>query len=289
MKKITLALLSILFISSTNLTTAQDLPVIPLWPQDVPGQNEAKAAPLVSNKNRGNVTRLSKVTNPTLTVYKAKPKISNGASVIVCPGGGYNILAVDKEGYEVAEWLSQLGYTAFVLQYRVPKNKLGALQDAQRAIRTVRSSAKKWGINPNKIGIMGFSAGGSLSARTSTCSSEALYPPVDELDKLSALPDFSVLIYPAYLDRGKNRTLTPELKITSNTPPMFLFVSGDDTFAHSSLVMASALTQAKVPYELHIVPQGGHGFGLRPGNPAAETWPGLCEKWLKRTILKTKD
>lgn len=289
MKSTNLAYLSILSILSTSLAIGQERPVISLWPQDVPGQKEAKAAPIVAKNKGGNVTRLTKVTNPTLTVYKANPKVRNGAAIIVCPGGGYHILAVDKEGYEVAEWLSQLGYTAFVLQYRVPKNELGALQDAQRAIRTVRGSAEKWGIDLNKIGMMGFSAGGSLSARASTRYFETLYPTTDPLDKLSARPDFSVLIYPAYLDRGKNRSLTPELKITSTTPPMFLFVAGDDKFAHSSLVMSSALTQAKVPYELHIVPQGGHGFGMRPGNLAAETWPSLCAQWMKRAVLKTKD
>lgn len=289
MKLMTLAVSSILSVISTSLAIGEERPVIPLWPQDVPGQKGAKAPPVVSKNTGGNVTRLAKVTNPTLTVYKANPKVRNGASVIVCPGGGYNILAVDKEGYEVAEWLSQLGYTAYVLQYRVPKNELGALQDAQRAIRTVRGSAKKWNIDPSQIGIMGFSAGGSLSARASTRFPESLYPTTDKLDNLSARPDFSILIYPAYLDRGKNRMLTPELKITAATPPMFLFVAGDDTFAHSSLVMGSALTQKKVPYELHIVPQGGHGFGMRPGNLAAETWPALCAKWMKRTVLKTKD
>ena len=143
---------------------------------------------------------------------------------------------------------------------------------------------EQWGID--KIGIMGFSAGGSLSARAATRSSETLYPATDAIDKVSAQPDFAVLIYPAYLDRGKDKSLTPELTITPHTPPMFLFVASDDPYANSSLVMASALQKAKSPYELHVVPKGKHGYGMRPGNPAAETWPALCQKWLNNEILK---
>ncbi|NWK55672.1 alpha/beta hydrolase [Verrucomicrobiaceae bacterium N1E253] len=267
---------------------AKERQVISLWPDTVPGQKESKSAPVVSKNNHGNVTRIAKVTTPTLTVFPAKPDMHNGAAVIICPGGGYNILAIDKEGYEVAEWLSQLGYTAFVLHYRVPKNQVGALQDAQRAIRTVRSSAARWQIKTDQIGILGFSAGGSLSARASTRFTEELYPTSDAIDQLSARPDFAVLIYPAYLDQGKNRTLTPELKITANTPPLFLFVAGDDPFTNSSLVMGAALTRAKIPYELHVHPKGGHGFGMRPGNLAATTWPDLCAQWLKRTIFTDK-
>jgi acetyl esterase/lipase len=264
---------------------AGDREIIPLWPGEVPGEAEAKAPPVVSKKSTETNTRLSRVTDPALVVYEAAPGKHNGAAVIVCPGGGYNILAIDHEGYEIAEWLSGLGYTAFVLQYRIPKKKAGALQDAQRAMRMVRGMKGRWQLDPEKIGVLGFSAGGSLSARLSTRYAEDLYPPVDDHDSLSARPDFSVLIYPAYLDQGPEKSLTPEIILSEKTPPMFLFVSADDPYANSSLVMAAALREAKIPFELHIYPKGGHGFGMRKGKRAAETWPRLCEEWLRVTVF----
>ena len=284
MKTLYLTLLYLL-ISSIGYSQV-DREILYLWPDVVPGETDRKAPPEISNNRGGGVTRLSKVTNPALVVYEPKPEHRNGAAVIVCPGGGYRILAVDMEGYEIAEWLSDLGYTAFVLQYRVPQKQSGALQDAQRAMRMVRGMSERWGLDPNKIGMLGFSAGGSLSARASTRYKEALYEPIDKFDSLSARPDFSVLIYPAYLDQGAQHTLTPELKLDAATPPMFIFVAADDKYANSSLVMASALRVSKVPFELHVLPKGGHGYGIRVGRRAAETWPKLCEEWLKVTVLK---
>lgn len=278
--------LSILFLLVLQHAYSVNQETIFLWPNDVPNEHELKAPPVFSEQRNGNVTRISKITNPSLVVYEANPSNKNGAAVIICPGGGYRILAIDKEGYEIASWLSDLGYTAFILQYRVPQKQAGALQDAQRAIRTVRGMHKKWEIKTNQIGILGFSAGGSLSARLSTRYTEELYKPFDDFDRLSARPDFSALIYPAYLDQGSHKTLTPELKLTKETPPMFLFVAADDQYANSSLVMSSALQAKKLPFELHVLPQGGHGFGMRQGNYAAETWPKLCEKWLQRTVLE---
>ncbi|CAA6691216.1 MULTISPECIES: alpha/beta hydrolase [unclassified Lentimonas] len=264
----------------------KDREILYLWPNSVPGETTAKASPEISDNRRGGVTRISQVTNPALVVYEPSHENRNGAAVIVCPGGGYGILAIDHEGYEVANWLSELGYTAFVLQYRVPRKRVGALQDAQRAIRMVRGMGERWELDVNRIGILGFSAGGSLSARASTRYGEELYDPIDALDSLSARPDFSVLIYPAYLDQGKNHVLTPELKLDAESPPMFLFVAADDPHANSSLVMSSALRAAKVPFELHVLPEGGHGYGMRAGHRAAEVWPTLCEEWLKVTVLK---
>ncbi|MGZ0708501.1 alpha/beta hydrolase [Coraliomargarita sp. W4R53] len=260
--------------------------MIHLWPQAVPGQVEAKAPSLISENDSGNTTRLKQVTDPVLVVYQADPKLSNGAAVIICAGGGYGILAIDKEGYEVAEWLSSLGYTAFVLEYRVPNNRAGALQDAQRAVRYVRGMRAQWGIESDKIGIMGFSAGGHLSAVASTRYNEELYQPVDDLDQLSARPDFAILIYAAYLDRGANGSLSPELSLDANTPPMFLCVAANDGHASSSLVMATALRAQKIPVELHMLPTGGHGYGMRPGLRIAEAWPKLCEEWMAATVLK---
>ncbi|MGK0238003.1 MAG: acetyl esterase/lipase [Candidatus Pelagisphaera sp.] len=283
MKALFPLLLSILAIHTLH---ANEHVTIDLWPDGVPNQSEPKEPPLTSFNSQGVPTAITKVTAPSLTVYKPDPSIKNKAAIIICPGGAYNRLAINSEGSMVAERFSQLGYTTFVLQYRVPKNQDGALQDAQRAIRYVRSHSKEFDIDADKIGILGFSAGGSLSARVSTRYLEKVYDPVDLWDHFSARPDFSILIYPAYLDRGPKKSLTPELTIDERTPPMFLFVAADDRFVNSSLVMSSALNAKKVPFELHILPEGGHGFGLKTGHRAAETWPKLCETWLNFTVLK---
>ena len=272
--------LLILLLLSTDLFS-QNKQIIHLWPDKVPGETEAKHPPVVTENTKGNVTRLTDVTDPAIVVYPAKKENNNGAGVVVCPGGGYNILAIDKEGYEIAEWLNELGFSAFVLQYRVPDKKLGALQDAQRAIRIVRSKATDWNLNPDKLGIMGFSAGGSLSARASTMYLVNTYNAIDNVDSISCKPGYSLLIYPAYLDAGENRSLTPELAVTKDTPATFIFQTADDRLANSALVYAQALRDAKVPVELHLLPEGGHGYGMRPGSRAAETWPELAEIWLK--------
>jgi acetyl esterase/lipase len=215
------------------------------------------------------------------------PSLNNKAGVVVCPGGAYRILAYDKEGTEIASWLNRLGYAAFVLQYRIPDKKDGALQDVQRAMRLVRQNAQRWNIDPEKIGVMGFSAGGSLSARSSTLFNKRTYSPVDKADSLSCRPSFAMLIYPAYLDQGPDNSLTPELELTKDTPPVYIFQTADDSYGNSALVMASALRFAKLSVELHIMPTGGHGYGMRPGKPAAEAWPLLAEKWLNG-ILNAK-
>jgi acetyl esterase/lipase len=264
--------------------SAQKLNLVHIWPGNVPGEKESKHAPLFSSDTSNNVLRISEVTDPSFIVVEADPARKNGAAVLICPGGGYSILAMDLEGYEIAKWLSKAGYTAFVLQYRVPQKQEGALQDAQRAMRIIRNEATKYEIKPDKIGIMGFSAGGSLSARACTHFDEKTYPFSDKADELSARPAFAMLIYPAYLDNGPNKTLTPELTVTANTPPMFIFQTSDDPYGNSALIMAGALRDAKVPVELHFYPTGGHGYGLRPGNPAAETWTKLAENWLSRTL-----
>jgi acetyl esterase/lipase len=276
----------ILIFSLTLIGFAQTRDTLYLWPGAVPGETLPKSNPVQTDNTSGNVTRLTDVTNPALIVFQPQAALSNKRAVIVCPGGGYNILAIDKEGYEIAEWLNSLGYTAFVLQYRVPQKQKEALYDIQRAIRLVRTKASIWGVD--KIGIIGFSAGGSLVARAATRFTEDAYPKSDQIDQASSRPDFGLLIYPAYLDNGENRTLTPELTVSENTPPLFIFGTADDNFGNSGLVMAGALRDHKVPVELHLLPEGGHGYGMRPGNIAAETWLGLAEKWLERIGL-TKD
>ncbi|MBI0400077.1 alpha/beta hydrolase [Cyclobacterium marinum] len=281
--KIVLTLCS-LFFTLVFVASAQTDELIHIWPGKVPGETTAKKPAVITDNNSGGVTRLTDVTDPTLKVFLPDEKVNNGAAVIVCPGGGYKILAIDKEGYEVAEWLNTLGYTAFVLEYRVPQKQNGALNDIQRSIRIVRSGANEWNLDPNKIGVIGFSAGGSLAARAGTRYKEETYIAQDATDKVSPKPDFAMLIYPAYLDKGENRSLTPELKVDENTPPMFLFSTADDAHANSALVMATALRDNKIPVALHLLPTGGHGYGLRTGNPAGETWPALAETWLKATV-----
>lgn len=280
-------LFTILFLLFSLSIFSQKKDIIYLWPGKVPGELKEKHDPVLDPARKANEVRFAEITNPAVEIYLPDPSIRNGAGVIICPGGAYRILAYDKEGTEIAAWLNKLGYTAFVLQYRIPDKQEGALQDAQRAIRLVRRNATKWNLDPEKIGIMGFSAGGSLSARTSTLFIKRTYTPVDEVDSLSCRPTFALLIYPAYLDQGPNKTLTPELQLTKDTPPIFIFQTADDQYGNSALVMASALRDAKLPVELHILPTGGHGYGLRPGKPAPDTWPVLAEKWLK-DVLKPK-
>ncbi|WP_156113385.1 alpha/beta hydrolase [Wocania ichthyoenteri] len=256
-----------------------------LWTNNAPEETEAKHDAFQTEDISNNVTRLTNVTNPIMEVFTPDPDKNNGASVIICPGGGYQILAIDLEGYEIAKWLNKLGFTVFVLQYRVPGNQLGALNDIQRAIRITRSKSKDYNFNPEKIGVLGFSAGGSLSARASTNFNKETYKKSDKIDKYSCRPNFAVLIYPAYLNKGENNKITPELTITDQTPPMFIFATTDDAYSNKgSLVLSKALMDFKIPVELHILESGGHGYGLRKGNIAAETWPVLAEKWLKNII-----
>ena len=268
-------------------TYAQKREIIYLWPDKVPGELKEKQPPVIDTSKNDKILRFDEVTNPAIEVFLPDKAINNGSAVIVCPGGGYNILAYDLEGTEIASWLNKLGFTAFVLQYRIPDKKEGALQDVQRAMRIVRNSSQKWNIYPEKIGVMGFSAGGSLSARASTLFNKKTYPPVDKSDSLSCRPSFTMLIYPAYLDQGPGFTLTPELEISKEVPPIFIFQTADDPYGNSALVMAGALRNAKLPVELHFLSTGGHGYGLRPGKVAAETWPLLAEKWMG-VVLKKK-
>ncbi|SHN26101.1 Acetyl esterase/lipase [Cyclobacterium lianum] len=278
-----LTCLFLLFVSLNS--RAQGTDTLVLWPNEVPGETEARHPPVQTANTSGNVTRITDITDPAMVVFKPKGA-GNGAGIIVCPGGGYNILAIDKEGYEVATWLNELGFTAFVLQYRVPDKREQALYDLQRAIRLIRSSADYWEVDPARLGLIGFSAGGSLAARASTQFDRQSYPIQDQIDSLSARPDFALLIYPAYLDEGDSRSLTPELVLKTDTPPQFLFGTADDRYGNSALVMAAALRDKKIPVTLHFLAEGGHGYGMRKGNVAAETWPGLAEKWFQQLILK---
>lgn len=279
-----LFLLTILFLSIPMFSQTNEF--IELWPGKVPGETKEKSAAVISPQ-RSDIVCYEEVSNPGLEVFIPDPEKNNGAAIVVCPGGGYNILAYDKEGTEIAKWLNDLGFTAFVLQYRVPKKREGALQDVQRAMRIVRSKSAYYKISSQKVGVMGFSAGGSLSARASCLFDSLSYPDIDNIDKLSCRPDFTMLIYPAYLDKGANRSLTPELTLGKDVPPMFIFQTSDDEYGNSALVMAGALRDAGLSVELHLLPKGGHGYGLRKGSYAGEIWPVLAEKWLTRVLAGT--
>jgi acetyl esterase/lipase len=208
----------------------------------------------------------------------------------VFPGGGYNILAIDLEGTEVCDWLTAKGITCVLLKYRVPCVKVGpyrdcltALQDAQRTVGLLRSRAAQWHVDPRKIGVLGFSAGGHMVAALSTQFAKRLYAPVDAADKESCRPDFAIALYPGHLAvPEKNFALNPTVKVTAMTPPTFLLQAHDDPIdpVENSLVYYSALTKARVPAELHVFAKGGHAFGLRPTDFPITRWPALVESWL---------
>jgi acetyl esterase/lipase len=251
-----------------------------LWPKAVPGEEKPKLPPVITTLEDGS-TRVTEITNPFFAVFKPDAAKKNNKAIIVCPGGGYVRLAVEKEGYATARFLSGLGFTVFVLHYRVPDKRDGAWQDIQRSVRLIRSNASRYGIQPNKIGVMGFSAGAHVGARAGMADSTINYPVQDAADALSSRPDCMIIIYPGYLDMGPNKSLTPELKVHAQTAPTFIFQAMDDNIVQSSFVLAMGLRDVKANVELHIVPKGGHGFGMTPGNKAAEAWPPLLANWLK--------
>jgi acetyl esterase/lipase len=274
----------LLFLMTVIECNSQSKGLIHLWPGKVPGEAGEKKPAVISSAGNDNILRFSEVTDPAVEVFLPEHPAKNCPAMIVCPGGGYRILAYDLEGSEIAAWLNKAGIAAFVLQYRIPDKKEGALQDVQRAVRLIRQDAPLWGVDPGKIGVMGFSAGGSLAARASTLFNYRSYPPADKADSLSCRPSFAMLIYPAYLDQGPGFSLTPELQITGEVPPVFIFQTADDQYGNSALVMAKALRDSKLSVELHLLPVGGHGYGLRAGSLAAETWPLLGEKWMKNVL-----
>lgn len=246
-----------------------------IWPDKRPAEVVLKKGKMKQTMGEDDILRIQQMPVPTLQKFPVV-KSPKGKVVIVCPGGGYQILAVNHEGTEIAQWLNALGYTAYVLRYRVPDNREGALQDVQRAIRIARAE------NPGKqVGVMGFSAGASLTARAATRFQSPSYTDTDETDTQSARPDFAALIYPAYMDEGEHHTLTPELTITEQTPPFFVFQTADDHYGNSALVISQALRNHKIPVQLHIYEKGGHGYGLRANlAEAASKWPKLMEEWL---------
>jgi acetyl esterase/lipase len=264
-----------------------------LWPHGAPGA--------VGNEDKD---------KPIITVYLPPADKANGTAVVVCPGGGYGFLAMDHEGKQIAEWLNSLGVTAFVLKYRIaPRYHHPApLQDAQRAIRTVRANAKKWNLDPKRIGIWGFSAGGHLASTAGT-HFDSGHPAEDIIEEFSCRPDFLILAYPVItMDSsfthmgsrvnliGKNPDqklvgeLSNEKQVTAETPPTFLFHTSTDSavFPENSVQFYLALRKAKVPAELHIYEKGPHGVGLAPKDPVLSTWKDLLGAWMRQRNLLTR-
>lgn len=226
------------------------------------------------------------VTDPLMLVFRPKASADRKVAAIVCPGGGFTHLSIAKEGYEIATWLNSLGITAFVLEYSVPDKRAQAFQDIQRAVKIVRSRSGEWGLNPQKLGVIGFSAGGGLCARVSCIPEKMAYEPVDAADSVSCIPNFALLIYSGGLGREADSGLPTELSFGKGTPPMFVFGTADDMVTnYGSLYLTKELYRSKVPVELHILPEGGHGYGLRTGNVAGRFWPALAERWLYKYIL----
>jgi acetyl esterase/lipase len=275
-------------------------PQIPIWPTGAPDARPVagpEVAVTVVDK-AGNPrlvggrpwTYVDRVSEPTMTIYP--PRTANtGVAVLVFPGGGYEILAIDLEGTEACDWLTGKGITCVLLKYRVPCPHVGpyrdcrsALQDAQRALGLIRRGAAEWHIDPQKIGVLGFSAGGHMVAAISTHFEKRLYPAVDAADSVSCRPDFAVALYPGHLARRENNfILNPDIRVTRQTPPTFLLQAQDDPVdpVENSLTYYAALQNAHVPAELHVYVTGRHAFGLRPTAAAITGWPALVEAWLR--------
>jgi len=271
---------------------AQQLAPIPLWPHGAPGESPLTQAEADTSGPKGalvagrSVIRLGNVSSPTLTVYSPPAGKNTGAAVLVFPGGGYSILALDLEGSEICEWLNTIGVTGVLVKYRVPAQQNSArkdapLQDAQRAISLVRHSAPRWNIDPTRIGIVGFSAGGHLVANLSNHFEQRTYAAIDEADTASMRPDFAMLVYPAYL-AGRDGTPSPELTVTSSTPKTLLIQAENDSVGvENSLVYFAALRKNKVPAEMHVYAEGGHGYGRRPTADPITGWPVRAAEWLQ--------
>jgi acetyl esterase/lipase len=266
-----------------------------VWPHGAPGAaaNPPPEGDTTTAKDRlvagKPVIRIGNVSAPTLTLYPPTGK-STGAAVVVFPGGGYRILAIDLEGTEVCEWLNSVGITCVLLKYRVPDTgpypkSTAALQDAQRALGVVRSHAAEWQIDPKRIGVLGFSAGGHLAAALSTHFDKRLYDSIDAADKVSCRPDFAVIVYPGYLAIAEqNFAANADIHPAEETPPSFIVQAEDDpVHVENATVYFLALKNAKVSAEMHIYAQGGHGYGLRRTELSVTGWPQLVETWL-RTI-----
>jgi acetyl esterase/lipase len=273
--------------------------VIEVWPGIPPdetgtiGPERTRMSPAL-DRTQVEVTEstllVTDVTRPTLTIFRPAREKSTGAAVLIFPGGGYWNLYWQLEGEEVAAWLNSIGVTGIILKYRVPRRPgepekepaRRPLQDAQRAVSLARMKATDLGIDPERIGVIGFSAGGHLAIATATGFEKRTYPPIDEVDKVSCRPNFAILAYPGYLKAKDRPELAPGLTIPAGTPPVFLAHGGEDLISspEHSVLMYLALERAKVPAELHVYAGAAHDFGVRPSDRPCSTWTVDCARWL---------
>ena len=273
-----------------------------LWSGIVPGEQKILPTEQDTTKSTDgliagkSVIRLGNVSRPTLQVFRPPADQDSGTAVLVFPGGGYHILAMDLEGTEICEWLNSIGVTGVLVKYRVPKRpgqaeNLAPFQDAQRALGVVRWRAKEWGLNPQRLGVLGFSAGGHLAARLSNNYGERAYPTVDDGDRMSCRPDFSVLVYPGGLtEKDHGDALRPEMSVTAGTAPTFMVIAQDDPVrVENALQYAIALQAAKVPMELHVYPTGGHGYGLRRTAENVTSWSDRAADWMRGRGLLARE
>jgi len=303
--KTRILLLTFLIFSFMTFKSSAQVSSLTLWPDGIPGfvvnDSYIEKATVANGIN----TRFEKVTSPALFPYLPPRESATGTAVLICPGGGYSALAFNHEGHAVAQWLNDNGIAGIILKYRLPSDlimkdkSVGPLQDAQEAIRIIRRNAAKWNIDPDKIGVLGFSAGGHLASTLSTHYAEKVYEPKDTV---SAMPDFSILIYPvitmdsSFTHAGSRRNLigakpsaeaikrfSNELQVNEKTPPAFMVHSADDKAVpiKNSIAYYEQLVRYGIPSELHIFQKGGHGYGLAGGKDTQSSWPELCIKWLK--------
>jgi acetyl esterase/lipase len=286
--------------------------VVDLWPGKPPGDTgiagaekffEApprKTEPDKPYRVAGRPCKLlTNVTRPTLVVYRPEKDRDTGATMLICPGGGYHNLFWDLHGEEIADWLTGIGVTGIILKYRCPRRDgedktepaPGPLKDAQRAVSLVRSKASAWGLDPGRIGMIGFSAGGHLVAATATSFDQRAYEPLDDVDRVSCRPDFGIMLYSGYLKAKDHDGLRPELRVSAQTPPIFLVHATDDPVSEveHSVVMYQALHRAGVPVEMHLYATGGHPFGVRKRGLPVDAWPQRCEAWMSsRGLLRAR-
>jgi acetyl esterase/lipase len=298
------SLLVCLFVTRPALPAEKPL-VLDVWPGKVPGDNAATIGEekFIDIQGAPGIKWLTNVTRPTLTVYRpdkdrdTDPAAGARAAALICPGGGYHNLAWDREGEEVAEWLNSLGMTGIILKYRCPRRPgdvkgeppAGPLKDAQRAVSLVRSKAKEWGIDPRRIGMIGFSAGGHLVGSTATNFEHRTYEPIDDVDKASCRPDFGIMAYSGYFKVKDG--LSPTVRTPATTPPLFFVHASDDPVSEveHSVTFYLALRRAKIDAEMHLYATGGHGFGVRQDGGPCSAWTRSCADWLrKKGVLEAR-
>lgn len=287
-------LLLLVLVCGLRAANAAEPLVVEVWPGNPAGDaaqigEEKWLDPRPGDKWQKWVTN---VTKPTLTIYRPASEKDNGAAALICPGGGYHALMWDLEGEEVAQWLNSLGVTGMILKYRCPRRPgdtkgvpaPGPLKDAQRAMSLVRSRASEWKIDPNRIGMIGFSAGGHLVGATATNFAKRAYQPVDKIDEISCRPDFGIMAYSGYFYEFDKKELSPTVPIITNTPPLFFVHATDDRVSEvdHSVMFYLALKRAGIPSEMHLYSQGGHGFGVRQDGGPCAGWTRTCAEWLDR-------